>query len=627
MSYDYEDELEPTRVRKSRKKPSMQNSSVQKPSDMEEKVDFSNADMDDIDSDYAEKSSSFTTLGRLDIDDTGAEFRPHGSTRSRRMANESAASKSDRTGRDTVRADRARTSSNGTNGSGGKPPKNKKRRRMIIMIIAEIFALFFIFAYAYVYKIISLPQRTVFSKEDIKNQELTVDDLKKMKGYWMIAVFGVDDRGDNVEKGTNADVIMVCCINQDTGDIKLVSVYRDTYLNISDKNSYNKINASYASGGPEQALKALNKNLDLNITEYITFNWKAVADAINILGGIDLEISPAEFKYINGFITETVKYTGIGSHHLKKSGMNHLDGVQAVAYGRLRLMDTDFARTERQRKIIDLAFQKAKTASYSVLNNILVVILPQVSTNLDFVDLTNMALNITKYKLGETTGFPMARGDANINGAACVVPATLESNVIMLHKFLFADEVYTPTDSVKKISAKIASITGIYKEGQVSGPVGTKGSLPKETKAPVTTEEATTQESTEEQESTKESESKPPTTTPARPGIGETDADGNLVDAPEDPDIGHGPGTEATKPTKPVVKPSAPSTETPQPGPGTDIGTEPTSPIRPGDTVESPGNSPGTTPEQTVPSVPSPGDTTDSPGGPGDILDSNGPGN
>ena len=152
-------------------------------------------------------------------------------------------------------------------------------------------------------------------------------------------------------KGTNADVNMICNINRDTGEIRLVSVYRDTYLNVSKEGTYNKLNYAYAVGGPEQAIETLNRNLDLEINDYMTFNWKAVANAIDILGGVDIELSKAEFYYINSFITETVKATGIGSHQLTHAGMNHLDGVQAVAYGRLRLMDTDFARTERQRTV------------------------------------------------------------------------------------------------------------------------------------------------------------------------------------------------------------------------------------------------------------------------------------
>ena len=110
-----------------------------------------------------------------------------------------------------------------------------------------------------------------------------------------------------------------------------MSVFRDTYLNIDDDNDYNKINHAYFTGGPNDAAKALNKNLDLNITDFVTFNWKAVADGINILGGVDMEISRAEFYYINSFITETVEATGVYSTHLKHAGMTHLDGVQAVA--------------------------------------------------------------------------------------------------------------------------------------------------------------------------------------------------------------------------------------------------------------------------------------------------------
>lgn len=223
--------------------------------------------------------------------------------------------------------------------------KAKRRKRKIVIILFEvlIFLSVIIFAaYSYVDKRLSGMSRLDWNPDEIKNIEISEEKQEQMKGYWTIAVFGVDSRNSSVGKGNNSDVNMVCNINMDTGEIKLVSVYRDTYLNISDKNSYNKINAAYLQGGPEQAVKALNKNLDLDIDDYATFNWKAVADAINILGGIDVEISKAELYYINAFITETVKATGVYSVHLKKTGMNHLDGVQAVAYGRLRLMDTDW---------------------------------------------------------------------------------------------------------------------------------------------------------------------------------------------------------------------------------------------------------------------------------------------
>lgn len=362
---------------------------------------------------------------------------------------------------------------------GRSEAKKKRRRRIITMIVAECIALVLMFSYAFVARMMSKIQRSEdFQISDIKTNDIAVDAEENMKGYWTIAIFGVDARDNAIEKSTNSDVIILCNVNRDTGEIKLVSVYRDSYLNINDSGSYAKINQAYFVGGPKQAVEALNRNLDLQIQDYMTFNWKAVANAIDVLGGVDIELSKAEFFYINSFITETVKATGIGSHQLTHAGMNHLDGVQAVAYGRLRLMDTDYARTERQRKIIAQAFEKSKNADFQTLYTLIGTVFPQVSTSIGVDDLVSNARNISKFHLGETTGFPQARGDANMGKrGAVVVPATLESNVIELHRFLFGDESYTPSETVKKISAKISSDTGIYKEGQFVGNVGTGGGV------------------------------------------------------------------------------------------------------------------------------------------------------
>lgn len=427
--------------------------------------------------------------------------------------------------------------------------QKKRKRRIIAMILAECLTLTVIFTYAYFARRLNMIQREDFNKEDVRNEALSVDDITKMKGYWMIAVFGVDSRSTNVSAGVQADVNMICCINQDTGEIKLVSVYRDTYLNINDSNSYRKINAAYTNGGPEQALKALNKNLDLDITDYVTFSWKAVAEGINILGGVDVEITRQEFRYINAFITETVKATNIGSHQLPAPGLHHLDGVQAVAYGRLRLMDTDYARTERQRKIIELAFAKAKQADYPTLNNILVTTLPSISTNLDFADLTNLALSISKYHIGETAGFPFAKGNANLPGKGdCVIPQTLESNVSQLHTFLFGDESYTPTEKVRQISSKIAADSGMHREGKPStGSALATDSYVPETTAKATTEAADPETSGREEESQSEPESTRTLETDENGNLilypDMTDEDGNLIDAPID-DWPEGPEDE-----------------------------------------------------------------------------------
>ena len=288
--------------------------------------------------------------------------------------------------------------------------------------------------------------------------------VKNQKGYYTVAVFGVDSRDGNVEKGALSDVNMIVNVDRESGDIQLISIYRDMYSMIDEDGKSHKFNQAYVEGGPEQALETLNRNLDLDIKDYITVNWKAVIDTINILGGVDLEITDAEFKYMNSFIAKTVEATGVGSYELEHAGMNHLDGVQAVAYARLRLMDTDFNRTERQRKVVSLAFDKAKNANFSTLYSILVAVLPQTSTNVGIDNLIPFAKDISKYHLSETTGFPFDKDTKKMHKRDYVVPITLKSNVIALHDMLYGKipgYSYTPSEMLVKISNKIIKDTGM----------------------------------------------------------------------------------------------------------------------------------------------------------------------
>ena len=386
--------------------------------------------------------------------------------------------------------------------SNAQKEKMKKLRRIIIFAIAEVITLIGIFIYAYALRQYGKIQRPDIDEDEVKNKNLSVEDIERMEtGYWNIALFGVDSRDSSVGKGANSDVIIIASINRENGEIKLVSVFRDTYLK-TDDSTYAKINAAYCNGGPEQALKALNENLDLNITDYATFNWKAVATGINILGGVDIELSNAEFYYINSYITSTVEGTGIGSVQLSHAGMNHLDGIQAVAYARLRYMDNDYARTERQRKVISLCFDKAKTASLQTLNDLLGNMLSMVATNLTWQDGIDAIAEISKYSLADTGGFPFARGEAVVGKrGSCVIPQTLESNVKELHSFLFGEEDYQPSDAVKAISAKISADSGMYNEGTVVGHVSTVGAIiPNVPGAPSSSSESSDAEVSEDSE-------------------------------------------------------------------------------------------------------------------------------
>ncbi len=324
-----------------------------------------------------------------------------------------------------------------------------------LIMIAAVWAALIGTMLGYAWNIMHMPNAPKVQMPQLQNTNISIETQEKMEGYWTVAVFGVDSREGTLGKGTRSDMQMILNVDLGTGEIRIVSVYRDTYLRIDDKERYDKINEAYFRGGPKQAIEALKDNLDLTIDDYASFSWKAVADAINLLGGIDVDISHEEFRVINGFITETVESTGVGSHHLKKEGPNHLDGVQAVAYARLRKMDTDFKRTERQREVVDLALKKAREADAATLSKVAAAVFPQISTSVGMKDILPLMKNIKRFHMTDTEGFPSKLKDVMIGKRDCVVPVTLESNVIRLHQFLFDDEIYEPSDTVKEISRQI----------------------------------------------------------------------------------------------------------------------------------------------------------------------------
>lgn len=346
--------------------------------------------------------------------------------------------------------------------------RNKKGKKRIALYVIEGILLLIVLFFTYLYSL----TRKINIDEDIKPEDLTTNEVapeveEVMKGYLNIAFFGVDARDNTtLGAGTHADSNMICSINLDTGTVKLISIYRDSYLNIKGEDTFNKLTQAYFEGGAAQSINTLNKNLDLNITEYVTVNWKAVADAINILGGIDVDITKAEFTQINGYITATHETTGIPTSHLRAPGPNHLDGVQAVAYARLRKMDDDYKRAGRQRLVIELALQKAKQADLLTLNKVMNTVFPQIKTSLDQGEIFNLVKNITKYNIVESTGFPFDKTSKMMGKRGdCVIPLGLAQNVKQLHEFLFETEQYTPSKTVLRLDQLIKNATGLGDPG------------------------------------------------------------------------------------------------------------------------------------------------------------------
>ena len=195
-------------------------------------------------------------------------------------------------------------------------------------------------------------------------------------GYLTVALFGLDTRATDEEMGARSDTIMVASLNRETKEIKLVSVYRDTLLQLSD-GTYNKANAAYAYGGEEEAVAMLNKNLDLNIEHYVSVDFSVLVHVIDALGGIDINVEEAEngmdiIPYLNNYVVEVIKNTGVDSAPFTQLGQQHLNGVQATAYARLRYGGgDDYKRTERQRQVLEQIAIKAQKAKLSTINKII----------------------------------------------------------------------------------------------------------------------------------------------------------------------------------------------------------------------------------------------------------------
>ena len=354
--------------------------------------------------------------------------------------------------------------------------KNKKKKslwkKVLLISVIEILTLIMIFCTGYVVRYMNIKPDVQFNTKNVKNDNIDVKKQEQMQGYWTIAVFGVDSRDGGVGRGANADVQIIVCIDRGTGEVKLASVFRDTYLNLAAGSRFAKINEAYADGGPEQAVAALNKNLDLDIEHYATFNWRAVADVITMLGGVDIDITQKEFRYMNAYIHETsieskVNEKNPAAEYIKGPGMQHLDGVQAVAYARLRYMDDDFTRTKRQREVISQVLANAKKADLATLTNVIDTVLPQIAFNVDVGDILELAKGVNRYNIVGSEGFPYdlttqmmgKKGD-------CVIPQSLASNVTKLHAYLFNDTNYKPSAAVWTYSDKIAEDSGSYKNGR-----------------------------------------------------------------------------------------------------------------------------------------------------------------
>ena len=340
---------------------------------------------------------------------------------------------------------------------------SKKQKKKIFLIIIELFVLIILATMLYAISKLNQIQRPgnemmdqVEVNEDIGQDVLTVTDK-----FLTIAVFGLDNRSNGNLTSGNSDVMIVVSVDRETQEVKMCSVYRDTYLDIGD-GKYRKCNAAFAKGGVQSAISMLNKNFDLNITDYVTVDFNAVVECIDLLGGIELTITDDEAHYMTGYIKELNDLTGNTSEIPKIGGTYILDGVQATAYARIRYTaGDDYKRTERQRTVITKMMEKAQKADLKTINKIIDEMLNDIETSFSNKELISLAAKAFDYKITGSVGFPFTKNTIELGSKGIVVaPCTLETNVTELHKFLYNNSEYTPSMTVKENSKKIESDTG-----------------------------------------------------------------------------------------------------------------------------------------------------------------------
>ena len=362
----------------------------------------------------------------------------------------------------------------------GSDSRDKKKSRVLFFLEMVLLIVFLavLFLYGQItsrLEELSAPASSVDYKEYKEYNEAEIKTnhtAPKITGYRTVAFFGLDHRTHNEElDGENSDTIIICSINNDTQDIKMVSIYRDTLLDIGD-DIYAKANAAYAYGGPVQAVSMLNTNLDLKITDYVTVDFNAVVNLVDAVGGLDIPLSYAEIVHMNNYSVETSEETGKSYVPIELPyeepedleavlGVYHLNGVQATSYCRIRYTASlDMGRTERQRRVIQMVTQKLKTSGITRIFRIMDEVFPMIQTSLTKTEILALVPHMIGYRVDDTTGFPFVYKFSNIKGSI-IVADTLRQNVLTLHEFLYGkSEDYTPSENIWEISSNIIEIVG-----------------------------------------------------------------------------------------------------------------------------------------------------------------------
>lgn len=368
--------------------------------------------------------------------------------------------------------------------------QKKIKRLWAILGIEVVFFLMLLVLYGFHYTDEKFEE---INYEKLDEEELNISEtipVETRQKYTTIALFGLDARDITTDTGNRSDTIIIASIDNDTKEVRLLSVYRDTYMEFSNPSGnydgcYTKITHAYAYGGAKGSIATLNKNLDLPITDYVTVNFLSLADIVDDLGGITVNVTPDEMNSVNIWLPETAQIAGRSYKGLYETGDVTLDGLQAVTYCRIRNIGAgDIDRSARQREVLSAILDKAKQSNLSTLNKILDDVLPEISTSLTRSEIVSLMKDVLSYELTENEGFPftyhagMYYDEIAGQDLSIIVGGDMKYNAELAHQFLYGSKLgstaedgssdyeeanYVPSQTVEDISNAIVNKTGVYK--------------------------------------------------------------------------------------------------------------------------------------------------------------------
>ena len=329
--------------------------------------------------------------------------------------------------------------------SSKKKKANKKKKFLKVLVsVLSIFLVLCIAFYAYGYSIINKITRVELDESDLGITTSTYEDVKN------IALLGIDSRSD--DKSGRADANVILTIDKKHKKIKLTSIARDSYVAI-EGHSKDKLTHAYAYGKSQLAVKTLNQNYGLEITDYVTMNFFELARVIDYIGGVVIDVNEAEMGDLNNNVIANTDFGDIECKPIQAPGVQLLSGAQAVCYARIRYVDGDVERGNRQKEVLTAMFASVKKMNPVKLPEVASLVIEECETSLS----TNDIISLGTWAIMSSPEFEQlslpndnvpGRGQT-IGGAWCYV-YDIEAAKQEIKDFIFEENNYSTAEIEKK---------------------------------------------------------------------------------------------------------------------------------------------------------------------------------